>query len=76
MAQEVDDWPEYHYEQWNWTTYENKVTEQLSLFSPAIAAQALQLYPSNDFYTPEFQYTTMISDARVMCPIQVCTMLP
>ena len=39
-----------------------------------IVSEALQLYPAN-VETPEFQFTTMVSDIRANCPNDVMTKL-
>ncbi|XP_060582943.1 para-nitrobenzyl esterase-like isoform X2 [Ruditapes philippinarum] len=68
-AQEVDVAPiPRKFQNWTWQTndYKDHVTKKLGTFNNMIARAALNLYPVN-VSTPEFQYTTMVTDARIGC---------
>lgn len=70
MAQEVDLQPfDPTIYNWTWAHYAEVVKTQLTPYSPDIATAALQLYPANDFFSPEYQYTSMVSDIRTTCPV-------
>jgi carboxylesterase type B len=73
MAQEVDLAPfDSNMFNWTWGHYEAVVREQLTPFSPDLATTALEIYPpTGDYFSPEYQYTSMVSDIRVTCPVQV-----
>lgn len=64
MAQETDF--ESDLLKWNWTTYEERVKQKLDTFGAGISATALSMYPTG-VETPEYQYTSMSSDVRVLC---------
>ena len=52
----------------NWTYYDEYVSERLETFSVGIATEALGLYPHKN--TPEYQFTSLVSDCRVNCPME------
>lgn len=54
-----------------WSQFSTLVREELTVFSPQIGEMALELYPSSDKYTPEYQYTSIISDMRATCPVHM-----
>jgi carboxylesterase type B len=53
---------------WTWQTndYKDHVTKKLGTFNNMIGRTALSLYPAN-VSTPEFQFTTMVTDVRTGC---------
>ncbi|XP_045205807.2 para-nitrobenzyl esterase-like [Mercenaria mercenaria] len=53
---------------WTWGTkeYKDHVTQKLNSFSESLALTAANLYPEN-VSTPEFQFTSMVTDVRVTC---------
>ncbi|KAK3097961.1 hypothetical protein FSP39_014851 [Pinctada imbricata] len=73
-AQEVDFDPSpTNLKNWTWNNYRDHVTQKLGTFqgnTKDIVFQALQLYPIN-IETPEFEFTSMVSDLRVTCPNEV-----
>ncbi|KAL8587513.1 hypothetical protein ACOMHN_000919 [Nucella lapillus] len=72
MAQETDLLPfDPTMTSWSWQHYKATVTEQLTPISPSLIRPALQQYPPDSTLTPEYQYTTMLSDIRMTCPSQV-----
>ena len=56
---------------WSWPHYTATVRSQLTPFSPDVAETALELYPSRDSFTPEYQYSSLVADLRVTCPVHV-----
>lgn len=72
MAQELDLLPfDPTISHWTWPHYQTTVRQQLTLFGEDVAARALALYPYSSHYTPEYQYTSLISDIRATCPVHV-----
>lgn len=53
---------------WTWSRYESEVRKRLAPFGEDVADTALELYPPEDQLTPEYQYTSMVSDIRFTCP--------
>ena len=56
---------------WTWSQYKSTVLQHLTPFSEDIAQRALQMYAPETAITPEYQYTSMVGDARVTCPMYV-----
>ncbi|KAK3594205.1 hypothetical protein CHS0354_030636 [Potamilus streckersoni] len=58
--------------EWDWNKYKEYVSSKLSTFGDHDVTSALSLYPTG-FITPEYQFTSMVSDLRVNCPNDVMT---
>ena len=56
---------------WSWPQYNSTMLELLTPFSEDIALRALELYAPETAVTPEYLYTSVISDMRVTCPMHV-----
>ncbi|KAK3576602.1 hypothetical protein CHS0354_023119 [Potamilus streckersoni] len=65
-AQEADLTSTINFTAFTWEDYTHAVTKSLCTFSHHIATTALKLYPPGNI-SPEYQYTTMISDVRICC---------
>ncbi|XP_061169446.1 para-nitrobenzyl esterase-like [Saccostrea echinata] len=73
-GQEIDYQPSYNdLYNWTWSHYENVVTAKLGTFGLDVAKRALELYPMYNV-TPEYQFTSLVSDIRVTCPNDILTM--
>nr|KAG5710474.1 hypothetical protein BaRGS_022292 [Batillaria attramentaria] len=71
-AQEIDLMPfDPTISHWTWPHYRAIVKEQLTPFGTQVAQKALELYPSSSRYSPEFQYTSLVTDIRATCPVHV-----
>lgn len=73
-AQAVDVWPgPDDIRRWSWTQYKKYVTTSLDSFKPRVSELALRIYnaslPIEIPVTPEYVYTTMVSDVRQTCPV-------
>ncbi|KAL3857139.1 hypothetical protein ACJMK2_011834 [Sinanodonta woodiana] len=60
--------------EWDWNKYRVYVGSKLSTFGDHDVTSALSLYPTG-VITPEYQFTSMVSDLRVNCPNDVMTSL-
>ncbi|KAL5010044.1 hypothetical protein ScPMuIL_012349 [Solemya velum] len=72
-AQELDFSPQADIVNWTWTRYNEEVKAKLSTFSDYVAETALLLYPAGEI-SPEYQYTTMCTDVRVNCALDIISM--
>ncbi|CAH1786713.1 unnamed protein product [Owenia fusiformis] len=71
-AQEIDFAPtEMDLPTWTWEKYDQVVRDAMDSFDNTLADQVLQDYPHN--VTPQFQFTSLVSDARVICATDVLT---
>ncbi len=52
--------------QWSWKDYDIYLTSKLSSFGENLTAKATVLYPHQ--VSPEYQFTSMVTDIRVTCP--------
>ncbi|XP_077978737.1 neurotactin-like [Glandiceps talaboti] len=69
-AQEIDFAPvSDDISNWTWDTFDAALKAKLDPFEENITEQAKVLYPETG--TPEYVYTTMVSDLRVGCPNDV-----
>lgn len=72
MAQETDLLPfDPTMTSWSWQHYKATVMEQLTPLTSSLTHSILELYPPDSALTPEYQYTTMLSDIRMTCPSQI-----
>lgn len=72
-AQELDYFPKHtDIESWTWDDYVNRVSEKMNTFPTINVSQVLGMYPTG-VISPEYQYTTMGTDIRVTCPVDVMT---
>ena len=58
---------------WTWDHYVEHVNATIGTFGNLMVETALKLYPKHHI-TPEFQLTSMASDARMNCPMEVMSM--
>ena len=68
-ANEVEDMPAFtDIKNWTWANYEQNVINSLITFGKAIYKSAMNLK------TPEYQFTSMASGARINCPTDILAM--
>ncbi|XP_067672221.1 para-nitrobenzyl esterase-like [Haliotis asinina] len=70
-GQEVDRWAPRDVASWSWDHYRSEITRKLASFGSQIPHRLLELYPASHNATPELQYSELVSDLRVTCPVDV-----